>query len=55
MKMLEVYPIVGKFDIWTTNQELMRNVGLHQSILKLLQRVFSPRTKNAPANNIAER
>ena len=41
--------------MWTTNQELMRNIGLHHDVLNLIQRVFSGQTKNRPASDVAER
>jgi hypothetical protein len=29
----------------------MRNVGIHHNILKLITRIFSPRSKNRPATD----
>ena len=55
LKALAVSPEVGKFDLWATNQELMRSVGIHHNIFKLLSRVFGSRSKNRPANDPAER
>ena len=52
---LNVSPQVGTFDLWTTNQELMRNMGMHINILKLIQRVFSRRSKNKPATDPIEK
>ena len=52
---LKVKPMVGKLDIWAKNQELIKTVGLHNKILKLIGRIFSPSSKMRPSKDPDQR
>lgn len=49
VKDLAVQLELGKDDIWAKNQELMKTVGLHTPVLKLLANIFGKHSKTRPS------